>query len=204
LSERVAYRLPHKLQWDNHAVTRVDVWPTFSALLLAVGLQLLDCRSSGFRGPPTTTTIVALGRTSTRPSSLRANSAPLWHASFINPAGGVTTVPRADVVSADIVSQVGITGTPVIDLVGGTLYVIAKTKEVSNGVTHYFQRLHALHITSGKEKLGGPVVIRASFPGNCAPNFSGRLLSLRQWLCAFQHNRPSNLWLLSHALECPF
>jgi hypothetical protein len=49
----------------------------------------------------------------------------------------------------------------VIDQGTGTLYVVAKTKEGS----HYVQRLHALDITTGAEKFGGPVVLQASVPG---------------------------------------
>jgi len=53
--------------------------------------------------------------------------------------------------------EVGITGTPVIDLVSGTLYVDAFTGVVGGGVTNYFHRLHALNITNGTELPNSPV-----------------------------------------------
>ncbi len=90
-----------------------------------------------------------------------ANAVPLWHANFLNPSGGVTTVPAADVACDQIVPEIGITGTPVIDQSSGTIYVVAMTKESGS----YIHRLHALDVTSGTEKPRSPVVIQASIPG---------------------------------------
>jgi hypothetical protein len=93
------------------------------------------------------------------------NVLPLWHRSFLNPASGVTTVPNADVGTDDIVPEIGITGTPVIDASTRTLYVVAKTKEVTATGTTYVQRLHALRVSNGLDRPGSPVIIRASVPG---------------------------------------
>jgi hypothetical protein len=92
---------------------------------------------------------------------------PLWSVSFINPGQGITTVPISDQGCAAVTAytEVGVMGTPTIDASTGTFYVDAKTKEVVNGVTSYVHRLHALDITTGDEKFGGPVVISASVQG---------------------------------------
>jgi hypothetical protein len=85
----------------------------------------------------------------------------LWQTSFINPSSGVTTVSSTDVQCSSIIPEIGITSTPVIDPSSGTLYLVAKTKE--NG--KFVDRLHALDVTSGAEKFGGPVIITATVNG---------------------------------------
>lgn len=101
-----------------------------------------------------------------------SNSLPLWQDSLTSTAfgaaPGATSVPASDLVP-DISPIYGITGTPVIDPVGGTLYVVSFTLEG----TQYVLRLHALDITTGAEKLNGPVTIQASVPGNGSGSIGG-------------------------------
>src|SRR5713226_6839552 len=88
---------------------------------------------------------------------------PLWKVSFINPAAGITTITPSDTgdcCPSDMPIESGITGTPVIDPASGTLYVVAVTKEITGSTTSFIQRLHALDITTGAEKFGGPIVIQ--------------------------------------------
>lgn len=100
---------------------------------------------------------------------------PLWYVSLINPANGVTSVPISAQGCANVsgYSEIGIMGTPVIETGTNTIYLVAKTQEqvTINGVPsyNYVFRLHALDITSGAEKFGGPTVITASVMNNGTP-----------------------------------
>jgi hypothetical protein len=108
-------------------------------------------------------------------SNRGSNSPPLWHTSFINPAAGITSASTLDAVDFPYEdchtfnSEIGIVGTPVIDLPSQTLYIVARTKEPApppnNQTLIQIQRLHALDITTGLERSNSPVVIDAIVPG---------------------------------------
>jgi hypothetical protein len=65
--------------------------------------------------------------------------------------------------------EIGITATPVIDRTRNAIYVVAMSKDTAGT---YFQRLHALDLTTGKELFGGPKDITANYPGT-GDNSSG-------------------------------
>ncbi|MDP9064438.1 MAG: hypothetical protein M3O06_01070 [Pseudomonadota bacterium] len=72
-----------------------------------------------------------------------------------------TPVPTSEICSANVSPSFGVTGTPVIDTVTGTLYLVSKNKL---GSGDYAARLHALDLSSGAEKFGGRVDISGSVP----------------------------------------
>lgn len=100
----------------------------------------------------------------------------LWSDNFTNPANGITTINcTLTGLQCNVFPTTGITGTPVIDPNTNTLYVVARTAETANGKTTYVARLHALDITTGAEKFGGPVAITGSVPGTGTGSRNGKI-----------------------------
>jgi hypothetical protein len=102
-------------------------------------------------------------------------SGPLWQKNLTpsnaHVVDGNTTAGGGPGGGGPITPNVGITGTPVIDGSSGTLYVVAVSQV--NGVHRH--QLHALDITTGNEKFGGPVDIKASVPGTGAGSNNGQV-----------------------------
>ncbi len=115
---------------------------------------------------------------------------PLWKRNFLNSSAGITTV-SSSTVGSNVMPQIGITGTPVIDPATGTLYCLADTNE--NGTYHW--RLHALDIGNGADKFGGNVDVTAS---GFTPEFHlqrpGLLLANGNVYFAFGSNGDHNTW----------
>lgn len=96
--------------------------------------------------------------------------APYWMVNFLGP--NIVPPNKNDFVSGDAGpclffigdGNLGIIGTPVIDPGSGTLYVVARTKEMSAAATNFVQRLHALDLGTGAERTNSPVIIAATFP----------------------------------------
>ena len=102
------------------------------------------------------------------------SDSPLWSVN-LGPS-----LPASVISSAwDIVNEIGITSTPVIDLASSTIYVVAETYEDNEAIF----RLHALDIRTGSEKFGGPAVIKGSVPGTSFDSSDGVLTfnPLMQW-----------------------
>jgi hypothetical protein len=95
----------------------------------------------------------------------------LWKTSVIG--AGETT---GDGQGCDqVIPQIGITSTPVIDTadgLNGAIFVVAMTKNTTSSA--YIQRIHALDITTGAEITGlGPQTITATYPGTGATSTGG-------------------------------
>ena len=100
-------------------------------------------------------------------SNAAANSSPLWAISMLDAAHGAAPGATAN-------GSLGTLGTPVIDLTSNTIYIISGTYENYTPV----YRLHALDVTSGEEKFGGPVLIAPNVAGT-APDAVNGVLTLQ-------------------------
>lgn len=95
-------------------------------------------------------------------------SAYLWKVSLL----GTGETPSDNRGCSQVTPQIGVTSTPVIDRSRGphgAIYVVAMSKD-ANG--NYYQRLHALDLTTGGELFGGPTAVQAKYPGT-GDNSSG-------------------------------
>jgi hypothetical protein len=80
-------------------------------------------------------------------------------------AAGETFLSNNDVGTTDIFTDIGVVGTPVIDPVTKTLYVVSKSKNQGTNCSpssSCHQRLHALSLIDGSEQFNGPVDITSS------------------------------------------
>ena len=92
-------------------------------------------------------------------------STVLWKTSTLG-SGETTSDNRG---CGQVTPEIGITATPVIDRSRNAIYVVAMSKNASGT---YFQRIHALDLTTGLELFGGPKDITATYPGT-GDNSSG-------------------------------
>jgi hypothetical protein len=90
------------------------------------------------------------------------------------PPTGETWVTSSDVSCGDLEPDIGIVGTPVIDPLSNTIYIVTKTK-ATGGSLAYHQRLHALDLATGAEKFSGPTDIQASVSGTGNGSSGGTL-----------------------------
>jgi Putative Ig domain len=98
--------------------------------------------------------------------------AQLWKVSLLK-SGEVTSDDRG---CSQVTPEIGITSTPVISRSSGpngAIYVVAMSKDASS---NYFQRLHALDLTTGGELFGGPRDVQATFPGTGAGSVGGNVI----------------------------
>jgi hypothetical protein len=118
-----------------------------------------------------------------------SQGSPLWQVN-LGPSMQYTVccAPR------DLLPEIGITSTPVIDLNSGLLYVVAETYESGTA----FFRLHAIDITTGTERLT-PAEIHGSVSGNSSDSSSGVLT-----FAPFNHWQRPGLLLLNGNIYIAF
>jgi len=88
---------------------------------------------------------------------------PLWQVSLLQSGETPATTDT-------IQPYTGITSTPAIDLNSNTIYVVSMQTSSSSGATY---RLNALDITSGNEKSGGAITLKAQVPGTNSDSVNG-------------------------------
>jgi len=106
-----------------------------------------------------------------------ATDTPLLSFDITSEVPGSTPVPILDIIpfNDNIIGNVGIESTPHIDLASNTMYLVARTREMSGSCgtpnPTFCQKLHALDITTFAERPGSPVILGGSVP--CNPTGGG-------------------------------
>ncbi len=98
---------------------------------------------------------------------------PLWMRDFTDEPAGVTPVPVIDITNRNdlnVVGNVGILSTPVIDPAAHAIFMIVRTKEDGR----YVQRLRKIDIDSGKDLIA-PMVIEAAVKSTNSDAVNGML-----------------------------
>ena len=129
---------------------------------------------------------------------------PLWQVSVL----GTGEAASDDRGCGQVTPQIGITSTPVIDPgagLHGTIYLVAMSKNKTTGA--YFQRIHALDMTTGAEEFSGPVTVTATFTSGSAfdpkqyKERTGLLLLNGQLITAWASHcdiTPYNGWIMAY------
>lgn len=95
-----------------------------------------------------------------------------WKKSMLLP--GETTSDTRN--CSQVIPEIGITATPVIDRkagANGTIFLVAMSKD---GSGNYYQRIHALDLSTGAEESDSPVVVQATYPGTGDNSSNGNVV----------------------------
>lgn len=95
-----------------------------------------------------------------------------WQTSIL--LGGESTSDARS--CSQVAPEIGITSTPVIDRRAGphgTIFLVGMSKD---GAGNYYQRLHALDLSTGAERPGSPVSVQATYPGTGSNSFNGSVI----------------------------
>jgi hypothetical protein len=107
---------------------------------------------------------------------------PVWTRNLV-PSG--RNWKNCMVENCTVCPDVGITGTPVIDAVSGTMYLLSRTVDNNARPPVYYQTIHALDITSGVDKLQADIPQDPFFDPKLEGQRAGLLLSQGQLYMAW-------------------
>jgi len=114
----------------------------------------------------------------------------LWHTSVL----GSGESPSDTHNCGQITPTIGITSTPVIERKtgpNGTIFLAAMSTKSGT----YFQRIHALDLTTGAEQKGSPVTVQAKYPGTGDGSQGGNVI-----FDPYQYAERAGLLLINHVL----
>ncbi len=127
-------------------------------------------------------------------------TAPYWQVSLT--PNGTRPPKNRDMTGAcggfynDFSGNMGIVGTPVIDSVTNTLYVVARSVDANKQFSQY---LHALDIVTGAERPNSPILIAAQIAGTGDGNVNGIV-----YFDAQKQNQRGGLLLLNGNVYIPY
>jgi hypothetical protein len=96
---------------------------------------------------------------------------PIWQTSLVPTGEEPVATPNLQITNANVGPFVGITGTPAIDPISSTLFVVAKTQQSGALNPIYHHRLFALDLARGQSRIQ-PSGVEISTPASVSPAFS--------------------------------